>query len=292
MTITTATIPAQPTDREHGSRIIAALEAAWAAIQAQHPDVPNVVMITGMGRTKGGITWGHFGADFWTVEGEAARKRTPELFAGGELLSLGGERTVETLLHEAAHGMAYTRRIKDTSSSGRYHNRRFAGLATELGLTPPAEPCTVRGLSKCTITPATIEQYADVIKALDEARLPYIYDPQAIAIAGAGRPAPTAGGGGTEGKSGPTGTPGTGGEGDDENGEGEYVPTRPKKRPPTRFLVICGCTKPGKDGSPEAARRIQISSAVWEFGREDGDEDGGLNCGRCGQAFRKAADQD
>ena len=26
---------------EHGSRIIAALERAWAAIQDQHPDVPT-----------------------------------------------------------------------------------------------------------------------------------------------------------------------------------------------------------------------------------------------------------
>ncbi|MEU9080655.1 hypothetical protein AB0D22_39065 [Kitasatospora sp. NPDC048538] len=288
MTITTATIPAQPADREHGSRIIAALEGAWAAIQAHHPDVPNVVMITGMGRSGNGITWGHFGADFWTVEqGEEARKRTPELFAGGELLSLGGERTVQTLLHEAAHGVAYTRRIKDTSSSGRYHNRRFASLATELGLTPPVTPCTIRGLSECMITPAAVERYADVIKALDAARLPYIYDPQAIAIAGVGRPAPTTGTGGAEGKSGPTGTPGTGGEGDEEGGEGEYFPTRPPKRAPTRFLVVCGCTEPGKDGSPQAARRIQISRKVWEFGGEDG----GLSCGRCKQPFRKADEE-
>ncbi|WP_051838640.1 hypothetical protein [Streptomyces sp. NRRL WC-3742] len=284
MTITTAAIPAQPapTDREHGSRTIAALEAAWAAIQANHPDVPNVVMITGMGRSGKGITWGHFGADFWTVQQGERNKYTPELFAGGELLSLGGERTVQTLLHEAAHGVAYTRRIKDTSSSGRYHNRRFAALAAELGLIPPVTPCTIRGLSECTITPAAVERYADVIKALDEARLPYIYDPQVIALAGVGRPAPTTG---TEGKGGePTSTPGTGGEGDDEGSEGgDYIPTRPKKRAPTRFLVICGCTKPGKGGS-EAARRIQISQAVWEFGGEDG----GLNCGRCGQPFRKA----
>ena len=34
---------------EHGSRIIAALEHAWAAIQDQHPDVPDVVIVTGAG---------------------------------------------------------------------------------------------------------------------------------------------------------------------------------------------------------------------------------------------------
>ena len=31
---------------EHGSRIIAALERAWAAIQDRHPDVPDVVIVT------------------------------------------------------------------------------------------------------------------------------------------------------------------------------------------------------------------------------------------------------
>jgi hypothetical protein len=37
---------------EHGSRIIAALERAWAAIQGQHPDVPDVpdvVVVIGAG---------------------------------------------------------------------------------------------------------------------------------------------------------------------------------------------------------------------------------------------------
>jgi hypothetical protein len=35
------------TIEQHGSRIIAALEHAWAAIQDQHPDVPDAVIITG-----------------------------------------------------------------------------------------------------------------------------------------------------------------------------------------------------------------------------------------------------
>ena len=39
-----------------------------------------------------------------------------------------------TLLHEAAHGLAQARGIQDTSRQGRYHNRRYATLARELGL--------------------------------------------------------------------------------------------------------------------------------------------------------------
>ena len=37
---------------EHGSRIIAARERAWAAIQDQHPDVPDVVIVTGPGPAR------------------------------------------------------------------------------------------------------------------------------------------------------------------------------------------------------------------------------------------------
>lgn len=37
---------------EHGSRIIAALEHAWAAIRDTHPDVPGVVIVTGAGANQ------------------------------------------------------------------------------------------------------------------------------------------------------------------------------------------------------------------------------------------------
>ncbi|MFF4709573.1 hypothetical protein [Streptomyces sp. NPDC001297] len=290
----TATIPTQqgqpqaPANAEHGSRIIAALEGAWAAIRAAHPEVPQVVMITGTGRSTTGIKWGHFGADFWTVEEGTKKGRAPELFAGGELLSLGGRRTMQTLIHEAAHAVAHVRMVKDTSSAGRYHNKRFAKIAEELGLTAPTQPESVRGFSDCRITDATADRYATAVEALDIARLPYVYDPLAISLGG-GTDRPVSGG--TEGEdddegNGEEGQPGSGG-----TEEPEPV-ARPTKRPPTRFLVICGCTKPGKDGTPEAARRIQISRASWEFGQEDGDDDGGMMCGRCGQPFRKAQGDD
>ena len=40
---------ADPRAEQHGSRIIAALEHTWARdpIQDQHPDVPDVVIVTG-----------------------------------------------------------------------------------------------------------------------------------------------------------------------------------------------------------------------------------------------------
>lgn len=271
-TATTATIPAQgqpsETEREHGSRIIAALEQAWAAIRAQHPEVPRVVMITGSGRDGKGLRWGHFGADFWTVRYENGKKKLPELFAGGELLALGGRRTMQTLLHEAAHAVAHTRQIKDTSSAGRYHNKRFAKIAEEMGLTAPKTPAPVLGFSDCHITDATAARYTAAIEALDAARLPYVYDPYAIAL-----------GGGAAGQDGDDDQ-----DDQDDQDQDDQEEQKPTRRPPTRFLVICGCTEPGKDGSPQPARRIQISRKTWEFGGEDG----GLMCGRCKEPFRKA----
>jgi integrase len=57
-----------------------------------------------------------------------------EVLVGGEGLHRSPLEVLGTLLHEAAHGLACARSIQDTSRGGRYHNRRYATLARELGL--------------------------------------------------------------------------------------------------------------------------------------------------------------
>jgi hypothetical protein len=52
----------------------------------------------------------------------------------GEGFGRGPPEVLGTLLHEAAHGLAKTRGIKDTSRQGRFHNLRYKALAEELGL--------------------------------------------------------------------------------------------------------------------------------------------------------------
>ena len=47
------------TIEQHGSPIIAALEHAWAAIQDTHPDVPDVVIVTGAGSNQKGTPEGY-----------------------------------------------------------------------------------------------------------------------------------------------------------------------------------------------------------------------------------------
>ncbi|MGW3202396.1 hypothetical protein ACWDBD_49520 [Streptomyces sp. NPDC001118] len=264
--------PAAPAPGEYGSRTIKALEGAWEAIRAAHPEVPHVVMITGRGRNPRGIKWGHFGADLWTVKGSRKRK-APELFAGGELLALGGRKTMETLLHEAAHAVAHVRKVADTSSDGRYHNKKFVAIAEELGLKGPERPIPIHGWNACAITDATAQRYAEAIEALDVAQLPYLHDPLAILLGG-GDPST-----GEE----PAGDDDDQGDEDGSTGEDE-APRKPKKRGNTRFLIVCQCTEEGKGGEPQPARRIQISRKSWLAGGDDG----GLMCGVCKAPFEPA----
>ncbi|MEV4806743.1 hypothetical protein AB0K18_42685 [Nonomuraea sp. NPDC049421] len=159
-----------PAKRAHGSRIVGVLEQAWSAIQKHHPDVPAVVAITGTGHV-GGFTMGSFDFKKWKPAGDVPA--ASEVFIAGEVIGVGGRLVMETLLHEAAHGLAGVRGIKDTSSKNRYHNLKFARLAEELGLKRPASKDLEIGWSECTITDATAEKYRDVIDAIDAERLPY-----------------------------------------------------------------------------------------------------------------------
>jgi hypothetical protein len=69
-----------------------------------------------------------------------------------------------TLLHEAAHGLAQARSIADTSRQGRYHNRRYATLARELGLeVTNLQPI---GWSATTVPEQTTAVYDDQLKDL------------------------------------------------------------------------------------------------------------------------------
>lgn len=126
------------------AQMVAALESAWAAIRARHPEVPAVVIVVGAGsgQRAGTLKLGHFAALRWTtttaqtVETGTEVPTTPlaEVFVGGEGLARGPVEVLGTLLHEAAHALADVRGIKDTSRQGRWHNAKFKVLAEELGL--------------------------------------------------------------------------------------------------------------------------------------------------------------
>jgi hypothetical protein len=185
-------------------RLVGALTATWAAIQARHADVPDVVLTLGsgtLGARRGEVTWGYFAAGRWhlTTAGEhvvtepaddvdqdddghqddkhdgggdgPGAQGLAELFVSGEGLRRGARAVLGTLLHEAAHGVASTRRIKDTSRQGRYHNRRFAELAGELGIV--VAPDGARGWSATTLPDATAAVYVAELAGLAEAITAY-----------------------------------------------------------------------------------------------------------------------
>ena len=225
----TAAGPQDEAAREYGSQIITALEQAWAAIRDQHPEVPDVVIVTGAGSNQKGLPKGyalrgHHWPGRWVTD--PAEPRMPELFMAGELLAAGGRAVLEVMLHEASHALAVVRGIKDTSAEGnRYHNKRFVALAVEMGLRGPGRPEKVIGWSDCRITDETAAAYADVISAIDTARLPFL----------PGGPFVTSGGEGGQG----------GGE-DGEDGEDGQGEDKPKKRGGRRVAVACACQPPRK----------------------------------------------
>lgn len=150
--------------------MVVAFERAWEEIQKRHPEVPDVLFVSGGGLqvTRQGIaiTWGHFGANHWdTPDGKAH-----ELFVSGESLARPAHETLTTLLHEAAHALGHVRGIQNTSPPRHaYHNKKFVKLAEELGLEWPEgkRPDPRRGFSAVVIREETREEYAAVLEQLE-----------------------------------------------------------------------------------------------------------------------------
>jgi hypothetical protein len=159
------------------AELIGALETAWAAIRVQHPDVPAAVIIVASGSaTKANAVakWGHFASLRW----QHGDNQLPEVLVSGEGLRRTPIEVFTTLLHEATHGLADARGIKDTSRGGRWHNKHFAKLADELGL--HAEKDDKHGWSFCTPDPSIPGLYAPVLTILADAMRAFRH-PEAVA---------------------------------------------------------------------------------------------------------------
>ena len=151
-------------DRQN-STILAALEAGWEAIRKHQPDIPPVRIILASGMQRGVYKKrGHWWAKQWR-EGED--QEAHEVLIAGERLADGAEQVFTTLMHEAAHALAFAREVKDVSRQNRYHNTRFRDFAEEIG-------CTVEKSDRfghITTGPNQVawELYAEEIHALEKA---------------------------------------------------------------------------------------------------------------------------
>jgi hypothetical protein len=230
-----------------GSTMVAALEAAYEAVRANIPDLPQVVFITGTGLMGRGAKWGHYGADRW-VEGKAeanSSSRIPEVFIAGERLACGAAETFQTILHEAVHALARVREVKEVSRDFRYHNMKFVGLANELGLVWPEgqAPDAAIGFSAVVLAEGTLDLYADAVAALDEAIVAHMDTFRGWSS---------------------TGTSSTGG-----NASGAtQPPAAPAKSKRNNSKLVCGCETP---------RIIRASKAVMALGS--------ITCNLCEQEF-------
>ena len=149
-----------PTPDGAASVLVAALEHAWQTIRQRHPDVPDAVLVVASGSEGKRLNLGHFAPHRWHVAGADRH----EVLVGGEGLQRGPTDVLGTLLHEAAHGLACARSIQDTSRQGRYHNRRYATLAAELGLkVTSVKPI---GWSATTVPEPTASAYAGQLEDL------------------------------------------------------------------------------------------------------------------------------
>lgn len=108
------------------------LERVWQSIRVHHKDLPRAVIVIASGVELTHVArWGHWAAGRWQVEDGA---HVGEVLLAGERFESGAVDVLSTLLHEAAHALAFVRDIKDTSRQGRYHNKRYKALAESVGL--------------------------------------------------------------------------------------------------------------------------------------------------------------
>jgi hypothetical protein len=211
-------------ERPQASQVVAALETAWAAIAGRHPELPAAVVVIGAGsdRRQGLWKWGHFAALRWR-HGERA---LPEVLVAGEGLRRPAREVLETLLHEAGHGLADVRGVDDTSRGGRYHNRRYRSLALEVGL--EVREHRPYGWAETDLLPETERAYAGELEGLAAALVVH-----RVAERPAGRR-----GGGEDGD----------GDGDQAQGGDRSRNLRP---------AVCGCPRP---------RRLRIAASTLAAG--------------------------
>lgn len=143
--------------------LVKTCEDIWKIIRDTNVDVPEAFVVVGSGGRKALTTYGHFAKERWERDGEPIH----EVLLVAEQLKRSGEEVFTTLLHEAVHGIATVRDIKDCS--GRSHNKKFADLCREVGMIPPEKRDKTLGWSAATLSDDLRALYAPQIAQLDEA---------------------------------------------------------------------------------------------------------------------------
>lgn len=253
--------------RQTGSQVVKCLEDLSAAIVKRHPELPEVVIVTGAGLPHG--KWAHYSIGYhWydrtngetSPEGEkTAPAKRPEMFIAGERLACGAMETLQSMMHEYAHALADVRGIQDCSRQGRYHNGEFLACAEELGLSYPytndkgkPSPNSKIGFSAVELTEETKVMYKAEIDKLDAAIKTMIDNPLLDLYRG----------------------PASGGQDGDSGNDGHRI-GRKLRTPGTpsrnNAKFVCKCDKP---------RVMRMARSTFE--------EAPVTCGSCGHDFEEA----
>jgi hypothetical protein len=145
--------------------ILSALNDLALEVAAQHSIEGKISIVLGAsGVTRSGQKHGHFQARSWE---DSEGNDIHEISLAGESLKRGAVATVGTLIHELAHAYCHENDIKDTSDSGRWHNKKFKTIAEDMGL--DIEKADRIGFSVTTVPEVTQTRYAKHIAKLEEA---------------------------------------------------------------------------------------------------------------------------
>jgi uncharacterized protein DUF6884 len=266
---TAAQAPAGADVARTTSQLLAALEACWAAIRRQHPEVPAAVLVVAAGsdRRQGLFKWGHYARLRWRprpVEGAGGggAAALPEVLVAGEGLERPALEVMGTLVHEAAHAVADVRQLQDTSRDGRYHNRRYRQVAEELGL--EVEEMAPYGHARTTMRPQTAARYAAQVEELAAALVLY-----RVAEAAPQRRRRTTAAGDEDGQGQDDGTR----AGEDLDDDQEDDDERGRRRDYNLVPALCAC-----------GRRLRIARSVLAAGP--------ITCGLCGADFEAVEPDD
>lgn len=145
------------------SHLVSVCEDIWSNLQKYHLDIPNAFIVVGSGGRRAKTLYGHFAKDMWELEGEPIH----EVLLVAEQLNRSAEEVFTTILHEAVHGIATVRGIRDCS--GKRHNRKFADLCLEVDMIPPEVPDKTLGYSAATLSSVCKSFYAAEIIELEKA---------------------------------------------------------------------------------------------------------------------------
>ncbi len=209
-------------------------EEVWAGIRDRHPELPEVVIMVGAGERRGKLeTLGHWSAARWRVPRKDGPAHVGEVMIAAEGFKFGAAEALDTLLHEAAHALAWVRKIQDTSRGCRYHNKRYAAIAREVGLV--VEEMGKHGWAKTTVPPQTLLAYNAEVTMLS------------LSLSAWRR---------VRRDDGDEATPEEEGEGEGKEGEGEGEGGT-RTGGGARGLFVCKCTQP---------RKIRVSAAVMALG--------------------------